>query len=145
MFGANSAPILHPNEPKWDSAWPVLCRCSIWCVQNNFWAYGLAQTCTYLASRLALSPNRPYKLLVEPHNLGVPSGVSRTIFWAYATFSANRAPILHWHTLSPNRPKWDSIWPTSPRSSIGCIQNNFRAYGTFTANHATIFQLSLVT
>jgi hypothetical protein len=35
--------------------------------------------CTYLASRLALSPNGLNELAVESHNLGVPSGVSKMI------------------------------------------------------------------
>jgi hypothetical protein len=33
-------------------------------------------------------------LLVKPRHLGVPSGASN---WAYGTFGANRAPILHRH------------------------------------------------
>jgi hypothetical protein len=34
---------------------------------------------TDLASRLALYVNRPKKLLLEPHHLGVPSGVLKMI------------------------------------------------------------------
>ena len=35
------------------------------------------------------------ELPLEPRHLGVPSGASETIFRAYGTFGANRAPILH--------------------------------------------------
>jgi hypothetical protein len=56
-------------------------RSSIGCVHNNFWAYVTFGTkrCTYLASRLALSLNRPKRLSVEPRHLGVASGVSKII------------------------------------------------------------------
>jgi hypothetical protein len=37
------------------------------------------------------------KLRLQPHHLGVPSGVSKMICWAYGMFGANHAPILHWH------------------------------------------------
>jgi hypothetical protein len=45
---------------------------SLWYVQSK--------PCTYLASRLALSPNGPNVLPLEPCLLGVPSGVSQMIF-----------------------------------------------------------------
>jgi hypothetical protein len=72
---------LSTNAPKQDSTWSMSHRTSIECVQNNFWAYVTLSTkrCTNLASRLALSLNRPKRLSVEPHHLGVPSGVSKTI------------------------------------------------------------------
>jgi hypothetical protein len=37
------------------------------------------------------------KLSLEPRHLGVPSGVSKIIFWADGTFGVNGAPILHRH------------------------------------------------
>jgi hypothetical protein len=42
--------------------------------------YVRRKLCTNLASRLALSTNRPNKLPLEPHHLGVPSGMSKTFF-----------------------------------------------------------------
>jgi hypothetical protein len=45
---------------------------SLWYVQ--------CKPCTYLASRLALSPNRPNRAPLDPHHLGVPLGVSKTIY-----------------------------------------------------------------
>jgi hypothetical protein len=42
--------------------------------------YVQRKPCTYFASRLALSPNRSKRLSVEPHHLGVPSGVSKMIY-----------------------------------------------------------------
>jgi hypothetical protein len=41
--------------------------------------YVQRKLCTYLASRLALSPNELNKLLLEPHQLGVLLGVSKMI------------------------------------------------------------------
>jgi hypothetical protein len=41
--------------------------------------YFRRKLCTNLALRLALSPYRPKLLLVGPHHLGVPLGVSKTI------------------------------------------------------------------
>jgi hypothetical protein len=45
---------------------------SLWYVQYKL--------CTYLASTLALSPNRPNRAPLDPHHLGVPLGVSKTIY-----------------------------------------------------------------
>jgi hypothetical protein len=53
------APILtlSLNGPKWDFTWPTSPRCSIGCIQNDFWAYGMfsAKPCTNLAPILRLS------------------------------------------------------------------------------------------
>jgi hypothetical protein len=50
-------------------------------VQNDFRAYGTfgEKQCTYLASRLALSPNGWNELPLEPPRLGVPLGASKMI------------------------------------------------------------------
>jgi hypothetical protein len=44
---------------------------SLWFVQ--------CKLCTYLASRLALSPNGPSRAPLDPRHRGVPSGVSKLI------------------------------------------------------------------
>jgi hypothetical protein len=41
--------------------------------------YMQCKPCTYLASRLALFPNRPNKTPPDPRHHGVPSGASKTI------------------------------------------------------------------
>jgi hypothetical protein len=99
--------------------------------------YVQCKLCTYLASRLALSPNGPNRAPPDPRHLGVPSGASKTILWAYVWCkpSTYLAPIL---TLSQKRSKWESTWPTSPRTSIWCLQYYFWAYDTFDTNHAPI-------
>jgi hypothetical protein len=51
--------------------------------------------CTYLASRLALSPNRPKQVSTWASSPRNNIGCVQKDFWA--TFGANRAPILHWH------------------------------------------------
>jgi hypothetical protein len=71
----------HRVCPKW--------FLSLWYVQRK--------PCTYLASRLALSPKGPKRASTWASS---PSGTIRCIqnnFWAYGTSSANHAPILHRH------------------------------------------------
>jgi hypothetical protein len=45
----------------------------------NLW-YVQCKPCAYLASRLALSPNRPSRTPPDPRRLEVPSGVSKMIY-----------------------------------------------------------------
>jgi hypothetical protein len=42
--------------------------------------YVQCKPCTYLASRIALSLNRPNRARLDPRHLGVPSGASKTIY-----------------------------------------------------------------
>jgi hypothetical protein len=68
-------------RPKWfPSLWYVRCK-----------------LCTYLASRLALSPNGPKWASTWASSPRSTIGCIQTNFWAYGTFSANRAPILLRH------------------------------------------------
>jgi hypothetical protein len=65
--------------------------------------YVQSKLCTYLASRLALSPNGLNRAPPDPRHLGVPLGASKMIY--EPMFDANRAPILHWclHYLKRDR------------------------------------------
>jgi hypothetical protein len=85
------------SGPKWDSTWPTSPRCSIGCVQNDFWACGMfsARPCTNLASRLALSPNGPKRASTWASSPRSTIGCVQNDFWAYGTFGANHASILH--------------------------------------------------
>jgi hypothetical protein len=56
-----------------------------------------AQPCTYLASRLALSPNRLKRAFTWVSSPLSTIGCVQNDLWAYDTFGANHAPILHWH------------------------------------------------
>jgi hypothetical protein len=103
---------------------------SLWYVQ--------CKPCTYLVSRLALSPNGANRAPPDPRHLGVPSGASKTVmrlWYVWRKPSTYLAPTL---TMSQNRSKSDSTWPTSPRSSIRCLQYYFCAYGKSDANRAPI-------
>jgi hypothetical protein len=99
--------------------------------------YVQCKLCTYLASRLALSPNGPNRAPPDPRYEGEPSGASKTILWAYVWRKPRTylAPML---TLSPKRSKRESTWPKSPGSSISCHQYYFWAYSPFDANHPPI-------
>jgi hypothetical protein len=73
--------ILSPNGPKWASIWASSPKCTIWCIQNNFWAYG-----TYGANHAPIMHrNQHYlqkdrmEILHDPRHLGVPSGASKMI------------------------------------------------------------------
>ena len=120
----------HRVYPNWfPSIWYVPCK-----------------PCTYLASRLALSPNSRIELPLEPLHLGIQTGASKRFLRLWCIrhkLCTYLAPKL---TLSPNRPKRDSIWHTLSRSSIGCVKIDFRTYCTFHAyrsiNHASRLALS---
>jgi hypothetical protein len=92
---------------------------SLWYVQRKPY--------TYLASRLALSANRPNRAPPDPCHLGVPSGASKTLYDPMVCLTKSSTYLAPTRTQSQNRLKWDSTRPTSPRSSIGCLQYYFRA------------------
>jgi hypothetical protein len=73
-----SSPRYIQVRPKWFS--------SLWYVQRKLW--------TYLASCLALSPNRLKWASTWASSPRSTIGYVQNNFWAYATFGANRAPIL---------------------------------------------------
>jgi hypothetical protein len=73
---------MSPNGLKWDSAWPTSPRSSIGCVQTDFRFYGtFSANCAPILHQdyhyLQIGRN---ELPLEPHYLGVPLGVSKTIF-----------------------------------------------------------------
>jgi hypothetical protein len=65
-----------------NSTRPSSRRSTMRCVQNYFMSLWYVQykPCTYLASRLALSPNGPKRAPPDPRHLGVPSGTSKMIY-----------------------------------------------------------------
>jgi hypothetical protein len=73
---------LSPNGPKLDSTWPTSPRTSILCVQNIFCVYGPfgANSTPILRQDQHYLQMRWNELPLEPRHLGVPSGVSKTIF-----------------------------------------------------------------
>jgi hypothetical protein len=71
----------HRVCPKWFS--------SLW--------YILSKLCTNLASRLALSLNRPKRASCWASSPRSTVGCVQNDFWAYGTFDANLATILHQH------------------------------------------------
>jgi hypothetical protein len=115
---------------------------------SSLW-YIMCKPCTYLASRLALSPNglkraSSWACLAQTVHLSCALLTSKyhqvrpkrflCLWYVWRKLCTYLAPTL----TSPNGPKQDSTWPTSPSSSIGCVQNYFWAYGTFGTNHAPI-------
>jgi hypothetical protein len=110
--------------------------CSKWFL--SLW-YVRCKMCPYLASRLALSPNRPKRASTWASSHRITIGCVQDDFWVYGSIRRKLCTYLSSRlALSPNRPKRASTWASSPRSTIGCIQNDFWAYGTFSANHAPI-------
>jgi hypothetical protein len=143
-FGANHAPILHYTISKWietrfhmtnvtEEIHRVCSKqfLSLWYVRRK--------PCTYLASRLALSPNRPKRASTWASSPRTAIGCIQDDFQVYGTIRHKPCSYLSSRlALSPNRPKRASTWASSPRSTIGCVQNDFWAYGMFGANHAPI-------
>jgi hypothetical protein len=103
---------------------------SLWNVQRK--------PCTYLASRLALSPNIPNRASTWATSPKSTIGCVQNDLCAYGTFGGNRAPILHWHyhclQMDWNEIPHDQCHigdpsgvsktiydPMSHRRSIGCI------------------------
>jgi hypothetical protein len=112
----------HWVHPHWfPSIWYVPCK-----------------PCTYLASRLALSPNISNRASTWASSSRSTIRCVKNGFWDYGALGTNYALIAPKLRLSPNRLKRDSIWHTSSRSSIGCVQIDFLTYGMFHANCATI-------
>jgi hypothetical protein len=98
----------------------------------NQW-YVRHKPCTYLASRFALSPNRPKWPCTRA------SSPRRIVGCIQIDFHFWCKPCTYFPltlTSSPNGLKQDLTWPTTPRNSMGCIKNYFRAYGTFGINNA---------
>jgi hypothetical protein len=62
----------------------------------NLW-YVRRKMCTYLASRLALSSNKPKRASTWASSPRSTIECVQTEFWAYGMFGANRTPILHRH------------------------------------------------
>jgi hypothetical protein len=86
-----------PNVLKWDFTWPTSPRSSIGCIKKRFsspW-YVQRKQCTYLASTLALSPSRPKWAFTWASSSMSTIRCVQNDSWAYCTFGANRAPILH--------------------------------------------------
>jgi hypothetical protein len=70
----------HPARPKWcQNLWYVRCK-----------------TCTYLALRFALSPNRTKWASTRALSSRSTIECVQKDFWANGTFGTNHAPILHW-------------------------------------------------
>jgi hypothetical protein len=75
---------LSPNGPKQASIWASSPRRTIWCIQNNFWAYGTFGTNrapTMHRNWHYLQKDRK-EILHDPHHLGVPTGASETVYEA---------------------------------------------------------------
>jgi hypothetical protein len=99
---------------------------SLWYVQGK--------PCTYVASRLALSPNGPNREPLDSCHLWVPSGASKMIYKPMVRLNKPSTNLALSLTLSQNRLKQDSTRCMSPRNSIDNLQYYFEAYDTFDAN-----------
>jgi hypothetical protein len=100
----------HRVHPKW--------FLSIWYVRHK--------PCTYLASRLALSPNGLYRASTwasSPRSIiGCVQKWFLSLWYVWHKPCTYLAPTI---TPPPNGPKWDSTWPKSPSSYIGCVKMIF--------------------
>jgi hypothetical protein len=100
---------LSPNGPKRDLTWPTSPRGSIGYVQNNLWAYRTfsATHATILRQDYHYLQMDRNELPLEPRQLRVPSGASKTISEPMVYLVQTCAPILlwHWHRHGMDRNK----------------------------------------
>jgi hypothetical protein len=84
--------------------------------------YLQCKPCSYLLSRLALSPNGPNRAPPDPRHLGVPSGASKTIYEPMVRLTQiEHLSCTHANTVSKHI-ETRFTRPTSTRSSNGCLQ-----------------------
>ena len=85
------------NELKQDSIWHTSSRSYIRCVLIDFLgiSYVPCKPYIYLASRLALSPNRPNRAFTRAPWPRRTIGCVQNGFLSYGALGANCAPILH--------------------------------------------------
>jgi hypothetical protein len=76
---------------------------SLWYVQYK--------PCTYLASRLALSPNGTNRAPPDPRHLRITSGASKMIYEPWYVWRKQSTYLTPTQTLSQNRLKRDSTQP----------------------------------
>jgi hypothetical protein len=89
---------------------------SLWYIRHKL--------CTYLTSRLALSPNGPsfHLSLITNEYHWVRAKWFLSQWYVWCKLCTYLAPTL---TLSPNEKKCDSSWPTSPRIQSGASKMIF--------------------
>jgi hypothetical protein len=108
---------------------------------QSLW-YISCKLCTYLASRLILSPNRPKCASTWPTSPRSTIGCAWKDFHECGTFGAKACTYLTSSLiLSANTLKRAFTWPMPPRRTIGCAWKDFHARGTFGANRTPIFRL----
>jgi hypothetical protein len=88
---------MYPNGPKRDSTDPRHLGVPLGAYEMIFEPMYVRHKPCYLASMLALSPNGLNRASTWASSLRSIIGCIQNYFWAYGTFGANRAPILHRH------------------------------------------------
>jgi hypothetical protein len=103
-FGANRAPILHRNYPCPQTDQNVIphdpCHLGVPLGASKWFPslwYDRRKPSNYLVSRLALSSNGPKRASTCASWPRSTIGCAQNDFWAYSTFGAKCAPILHRH------------------------------------------------
>jgi hypothetical protein len=89
---------LSPNGPKRDSTWPMSPRSSIRFIQNDSQpmvrsVQTLDLSCIKISTNSKWTKQAPTWVSSVRHTIGC----IQNNFWAYGTFGANHAPILHRH------------------------------------------------
>ena len=117
------------NGPKRDCTRPTSPRSSIGCVQNDFRANGTfaANRAHRLRQDYHFHQTDQNEMLVDPHHLGVPPGVSKTLYEPMVRL----AQTVHLSCTNANT--------VSKRIETRFhMTHDFRAYDMFGANRAPI-------
>jgi hypothetical protein len=98
--------------------------------------------CTYIALTLTLSPVDQNKILHDPHHLGIPSGVSKTIYEPMVCSAQTvQLPCIKINTIFKRTET--SFYLSLITNTICFIQNDSWAYGMFGAKPCTYLTLTL--
>jgi hypothetical protein len=117
-------------------------RTLIWCVQDDFRAYGTSGTnhAPILCQDYHYLQTDSNKVRLEPNDLGVSLGSSKT----NSEPMVHSAQTVHLYCTDTNtvskQTKTRFYTTHLPRSSIRCILDDFHAYGTFDTNSAPILR-----
>jgi hypothetical protein len=88
------------NGPKWDSTWPTSPRSSIGCVQNDSeLTVRSGKPCTYLESRLALSPNESKRVCIWASS---PRCTTSSVFKMISEPTVRLAQTVHLSYIETN-------------------------------------------
>jgi hypothetical protein len=130
------------NELNQACTWASSPRSTIWCIQKNFWAYGMFSTIHHLSWTDTSTISKWTKMRFHTTHVTLEFHRVRPKWFLRLRYIQHKpctypASIL---ALSSNGPNRASTWASSSRCTIVCVQNDFWVYGSFGTNRAPILR-----